>query len=323
MVTDEAPYTSPGPDEVVIRTRAVAINPADVGIQKAGVLLTKYPAILGCDAAGIVEEVGFELKSHFKPGDRVIGPTSPLKDDYKYSGFQDYVVLKWPLLAKIPDKTEFSDGAVLPLGINTAAMCLFEKELLALEFPPGDTGHGKTLLIWGASSSVGACGVQLATAAGYDVFAIASRRNHDFLRSIGAIECFDYNDADLTETMIKSLTGRDIVGAYDAISNQSTLDTLCDILHQSGGRQLIAAVMPGAEANAKHNVVVKTNFTIDLVASGTGARIWQGFVGSALAEGKLQCKPDVEIVGRGLESVQKAVDLLAQGVSAKKLVVTL
>jgi len=322
MVIDEAPYPSPGPTELVVKTKAVAINPADWGIQKFGVLLTKFPAILGCDAAGIVEEVGSDLTSTFKPGDRVVGAASPL-EDYKYAAFQDYVVLRMPLLAKIPDDVKFSDAAVLPLGVNTAASCLFQPDMLGLELPPGNAGHGKTLLVWGASSSVGACGVQLAVAAGYEVFAIASGHNHDFLRSIGAGQCFDYNDANIVEAVVKALIGKDIVGAYDAISKEPTLHALCDILHRSGGRKFIASVMPGTEANAKLDVVIKINFASVLGESGTGPRIWQGFLEPALAAGKFQYKPDAEIVGHGLESVQKAVDLLSQGVSAKKLVVTL
>lgn len=143
----------------------------------------KYLAILGCDAAGIVEEVGSDLASMFEPGDRVIGQAGALQD-YKYSAFQDYVVLEMPLLAKILDKAKFSDAVMLPLGVRTAASCLFEPEMLGLELPPGRAGHGKTLLVWGASSSVGSCGVQLATAAGYEVFAVASERNHSFVRSI-------------------------------------------------------------------------------------------------------------------------------------------
>lgn len=58
MVVQDAPYSKPEADELVIKTMAITVNPADVVIQKLGVLLQSYPAILGCDVAGIVEEVG-------------------------------------------------------------------------------------------------------------------------------------------------------------------------------------------------------------------------------------------------------------------------
>ena len=101
------------------------------------------------------------------PGDHVIHQAQPIPGGiYKHSGFQQYVVLKMPLIAKIPDDAKWTDAAVLPLGINTAASGLFQQGTLALEMPSSERGRGETLLIWGASSSVGSCGVQLAAAAG-------------------------------------------------------------------------------------------------------------------------------------------------------------
>lgn len=60
-VVDSAPYTSPLDNELVIRTKAIALNPTDVAAQKLGILLKDFPAILGCDVAGEVVEVHFSL----------------------------------------------------------------------------------------------------------------------------------------------------------------------------------------------------------------------------------------------------------------------
>jgi NADPH:quinone reductase-like Zn-dependent oxidoreductase len=323
LIVDNAPYNKPEADEVVIKTKAVAFNPADVGIQKMGIIIDSYPAILGCDAAGIVEEVGSDIKD-FKIGDRVIGQAQPLAGGiYKYSAFQQYVVLKMPSIAKIPDEISWTDATVLPLGINTAASCLFQENTLALHMPPGQAGRGKTLLIWGASSSVGSCGVQLAAAAGYEVFGVASKKNHDFVKSIGAARTFDQSDPDIVENICTALKNKTCVGAYDAISKEKTLHTICDILQKSSERKLIVSVMPNTEALAKHNVIIKTNFGASSSKISVGLQIWRVYLEPALASGALQCKPPAEVVGHGLENVQKAIDLLAQGVSAKKLVVTI
>lgn len=322
MTIGEAPYHAPGPNEVVIQTKAVAINPADVLLQSTGMLLTKYPAILGCDVAGVVEEIGADLAVSFKRGDRVIGSTGPL-EHYKHSAFQEYVVLKPPVLCRIPDDVAFTDGVVLPLGVTTAASCLFGEEMLNLQLPPSNLGAGKILLIWGASSSVGCCGLQLAAAAGYEVYAVASSRNHGLLTLAGATQCFDYRSKTLIADIMKSVGDKEVVGAMDIISTDETLNTLCDILHQSGGRKFIASVIPGADGKGKLNVTVRTNFANDITINGIGATLWNGFMEAALADGRFQYKPNAEIVGHGLEDVQKAVNLLAQGVSAKKLVVTL
>ncbi|KAF2166976.1 hypothetical protein M409DRAFT_54734 [Zasmidium cellare ATCC 36951] len=325
MTVGSAPYPTAGPQEVVIRTAAVAMNPADWLLQQTGMLLSEYPAILGCDAAGEVVEVGQGLEDQFKVGDRVFGAAGPL-NGYRCSAFQEYVVLKAPSIAKIPAAAKYSEAAVLPLGFNTAASCLFAKETLGLEAPPSKAGHGKTVLIWGASSSLGCCGVQTATLAGYEVVAIASKANHDLVQSLGAKSSFDYNDSDIVQSVIRGLKGKEVVGMFDCISKPETLGALCEILSKTtNARKLIAAIQPGSEAHAKHDVEVKTNFVVDQAAyHGTvGKYLWQDFLPAALADGTFRHKPDPEIIGHGLENVQKAVDLLSKGVSAKKLVVTL
>ena len=55
--------------------------------------------------------------------------------------------------------------------------------------------------------------------------------------------------------------------------------------------------------------------------TAVGPAIWHDWVYGALSNGTLRCKPDVKVVGKGLESVQAAVDLMKDGVSATKLVI--
>lgn len=65
-----APVPKPGPGEVLIKVQSTALNPVDWKIQAFGLFLEKFPAILGGDAAGVVEEVG-EGVTNLKKGDRV------------------------------------------------------------------------------------------------------------------------------------------------------------------------------------------------------------------------------------------------------------
>ena len=67
----EAPFPSPGPNEIVIANHAVAINPVDWKMQDHGILIDSYPTIFGCDVAGAVEIVGRSVRV-FQQGDRVI-----------------------------------------------------------------------------------------------------------------------------------------------------------------------------------------------------------------------------------------------------------
>jgi NADPH:quinone reductase-like Zn-dependent oxidoreductase len=67
-----APMPIAGPNEIIVKNAAIAINPIDWHQQDAGVFVQQFPAIIGCDVAGEVHEVG-EGVERFKKGDRVIG----------------------------------------------------------------------------------------------------------------------------------------------------------------------------------------------------------------------------------------------------------
>ncbi|KAM3068097.1 hypothetical protein ACMFMF_009462 [Clarireedia jacksonii] len=321
-IIDFAPYTSPSTNELVIKTKAIALNPADWVIQRLGVIVEDFPAILGCDVAGEVVEVHSSLASTYSVGDRVIGLANCLarKDGvYCYSAFQEYVVLKMPTVAKIPEGVAYENAVVLPLGVNTAASCLFMKKTLGLEAP--SMSARKTLLVWGGSSSVGSCSVQLAVQAGYDVVAVASERNHEMVKTLGAIACFDQNDSTIVDSMVAYLRDKEVVGALHVIHNDNALDALCEILEKVSGK-LIASVIPGAEAKGKNEVKIITNSDTAFADSEIGKRIWD-WLNEAMGKRIIKYMPQSDVVGKGLEDVQKAVDILAEGVSAKKLVVSI
>lgn len=165
----------------------MAINPANVKVQQMGILISEYPAILGCDVAGEAIEVGSSLADIYMVGDLVIGQTSCLKRRYHiycYSAFQEYVVLNSPKFAKLPEDVEHKDTIVLPHGISTAASCLFHKSDSSFRAPPLSgikPGNGQPVLVSGGSSSIGSCGVQMLSLAGYKAIATASKRNRNIL----------------------------------------------------------------------------------------------------------------------------------------------
>ena len=77
LKVSEAAYNPPGADELVIRSRAVAINPVDWKQQDLDIFIDAYPFIFGCDVAGTVEEIGASVAG-FKRGDRVIRSVYPI-----------------------------------------------------------------------------------------------------------------------------------------------------------------------------------------------------------------------------------------------------
>lgn len=156
-----APYTPPGPNEIVVKNHAIAINPLEWIKQIAGNYIfswIKYPFIMGSDLAGEVFVVGKGV-TRFKVGDRVIGHAvgmDPKSNKSSEGAFQEYTVIRTNLASPIPDSLSYEDACVLPLCASTAACGLFMKDFLALQYPtvsPKPTG--KTLLIWGGSTSVG------------------------------------------------------------------------------------------------------------------------------------------------------------------------
>jgi NADPH:quinone reductase-like Zn-dependent oxidoreductase len=177
-----APYTSPRENEIVIKNGAVAINPIDWMLQDQGTSLMftwlKYPFVLGTDVAGEVVEVGSRI-TRFNIGDRVV--CHAVGKDQKRnrsaeSAFQTYTVLLAHMASLIPSTLSYESACVLPLGMSTAACGLFQEDQLALQHPsalPRPTG--KTLLVWGGSTSVGSNAIQLGVTAGYEVFTSLSR----------------------------------------------------------------------------------------------------------------------------------------------------
>ncbi len=191
-----APYTKPGPKEITIKNHAVATNPLDFIKQTVGDLLydwLKYPIILGSDVAGEIVEVGKDV-TRFKVGDRVVGHSVGMAkkhNSHALCGYQEYVNLLPHMTSHIPDRLPYENAAVIPLGLSTAACALFQKDQLALQYPssPAAKSTGKTVLIWGGSTSVGANAIQLSIAAGYEVITTCSPRNFDFVKRLGAVCC--------------------------------------------------------------------------------------------------------------------------------------
>lgn len=97
-------------------------------------------------------------------------------------------------VAELPEKIAAATGVVLPLGVSTAAAGLYQKDFLALPLPREDFEDlERTVLIWGGSSSVGSCAIQLAIASGADVITTASESNFEYVKALGARLVFDYH----------------------------------------------------------------------------------------------------------------------------------
>jgi NADPH:quinone reductase-like Zn-dependent oxidoreductase len=160
------PDPHPGPGQVRIAVRAAGVNPSDWK-KRQGLMDPGLPQAMGYEAAGIVDELG-ESVTDVAIGDRVFGFSAE-------EGTQaELAVLAY--YAPIPPSLGFPGAAALPAAIETATRALDQLGV----------GNGSTLLVNGASGSVGSAAVQLAVARGARVIGTASPANHQYLRSLGA-----------------------------------------------------------------------------------------------------------------------------------------
>jgi len=320
-----APTATAGPGEVVIKNAYVAINPVDWKIQEYSPAFQKYPDILGRDIAGEIIEVGPDV-TRLHVGQRVIAHAlGRLTGDPKHGGFQLYTVAHEITVSPIPDSIPYEKAVVLPLAISTAAAGLYQQGFLALPFPTiNPKPSGKTILIWGGSSSVGSTAIQLAVGSGLEVYATASKKNLDYVKALGAKHAFDHSAPTVVEDIVTSLKGREFVGAFDAISSPDTLKATAEIVLQLGGGK-IATVLgtPSSGIPVGVTAVGVSAVSIASEQADVGDAVWRKYVPEALKNGQLLPKPEPLVIKGGLDHIQEALDTLKKGVSAAKVVVEL
>ena len=143
----------------------------------------------------------------------------------------------------------------MPLSISTASAGLYQKDFLSLPYPTKDPkSTGKAILVWGGSSSVGSSAIQLAVASGLEVVTTASKRNFEYVKRLGAKHAFDHGSKDVVEEIVKVLGEGKIVGAYDAISEESTVKSCAEVVNKMGGGMVVTVLPPpekGLPANVK------------------------------------------------------------------------
>lgn len=127
------------------------------------------------------------------------------------------------MTAILPDSITYAAGSVLPLAADTALVGLVSSSGKGLGLPLPSLNpepSGKTIVLWGASSSVGALVTQLAVAAGAKVIATASSHNFDFVKMCGATEVFDYKTSTVVDDVVQAVqsAGGDFIGVYDAVA---------------------------------------------------------------------------------------------------------
>lgn len=245
--------------------------------------------------------------------------------DAAQGGFQLYTLCNALLVQKIPSNVDYKSATVLPLALATAAACLFKKETLALPLPTTTSNppsSGKSVLVWGGSSSVGATAIQLAAGAGHKVVSIASSHNLEKVKSLGAAAVFDYKSSSVTDDIIAALQGTEFAGVCDAIGTPDAAEAWAPIYKKLGGRY--GSVMPDAKGLPEG--IEGTSVFAPSVAYADkyiGDVIFAKWVPEALANGSLKALPEPKVIPGGLEGIQKGLEEQKKGVSFGKIVIEL
>ncbi|GAK03570.1 zinc-containing alcohol dehydrogenase [Geomicrobium sp. JCM 19037] len=177
----------PAERQLLVKIKAVSVNPVDTKQFTAGVGQFEEPRILGYDAAGVVERVGDGVKQ-FQEGDEVYyaGDVTKLGTNSEYHLVDERIV------AKKPRSLSFSESAAVPLTTITAREALFDRMGVKKQ---REENAGKRLLIVGAAGGVGSMAIQIAKWAGLSVTATASRKEtKKWVHTLGADHVIDHGD---------------------------------------------------------------------------------------------------------------------------------
>jgi NADPH:quinone reductase-like Zn-dependent oxidoreductase len=322
-------------DYIIVKVKAVALNPTDIlHIDH----FASPGARVGCDYAGIVEEVGSTVTKRFRKGDRVAGFVHGSNAvEHEDGTFGEYITAKGDLQIHIPDNLSFEQAATIGVGITTVGQALYQS--LSIPKPETPAIEKFPILIYGGSSATGVLAIQYAKLSGLEVITTASKPSFDYLKSLGADAVFDYGSPACAED-IKNKTKRQLKHVFDCVSKGDSTKISVEAMSDEGGVYTTLQPVPkNIVSSINDKVTIK--FTLAYSAIGEHFQFGKAVDANAvdfefakkfwedgeklLAEGKIKVhQRSVNEGGSGLEGVLKGLQLMREGVvKRKKLVYTL
>lgn len=226
----DLPDPKPGPTEVLVNVKAVAVNPIDTYIRAGAVKADlPNPYVIGCDLAGTVEQVGADV-SGLRPGDRVWGSNQGLFG--RQGTFAEYAVVEEKWLYPIPTgQTEAEAVAGALVGI-TAHLGLFLHAQLK---------GGEVVFVNGGTGGVGSSVVQLAKSVGAHVIAtVGNEQKKARCKQLGAELVLDYHSDTLDQDIRNFAEPYGGIHVWFETQREPTLDRTVGLMAKRGRIVLMA-----------------------------------------------------------------------------------
>ncbi|WP_280507832.1 NADP-dependent oxidoreductase [Nocardia flavorosea] len=199
----------PGRGEVLLRLGAASVNPVDCKLRAGRVrFLGDPPFTLGFDVSGTVVAIGADVTG-IRRGDNVFGMVHSRTGTYS-----EFVVARADTLVVHPPGSDHVTAAAIPTAALTAWQAL----------DAADPKPNETVLVHAASGGVGHFAVQFAARRGAKVIGTARRRNHHFVRGLGAADVVDYTETDFTTAVGRVDVVLDLVGGQYGKRSLRVLD---------------------------------------------------------------------------------------------------
>ena len=198
----------PKENEILIKVYASTVNRTDAGFRSAEYFISRFWSgllrpncqILGCEFAGVIEEIGKRVTT-FRRGDKVFG-----YNDKTFGGHGEYIAIaETDAVTSMPDNLSFNSAAPLTEGAHYAMVDIRAAKI----------ERGQNVLVYGASGAIGSAAVQLLKHFGATVTAVCNTKNVELVKTLGADTVIDYQTQDFTKT------GNKYQFIFDAVGKSS------------------------------------------------------------------------------------------------------
>ena len=235
MRLEELPTPVPQPGQVLVRIRAIGVNPVETYIRSGKYAIAPtLPFTPGSDAAGIVEAIGPDVKS-IANGARVytLGTLT--------GAYAEFALCTEPQVHRLPDNISFEQGAGVNIPYATACRALLVR---------ARAEAAETILIHGASGGVGTAATQLARALGLRVIGTAGTvEGRALAKEQGAHEVLDHRAPDHLEQLMSLTGGRGVDIIIEMLANVNLAKDLSVLA--KGGRVVIVGNRGTIEINPR------------------------------------------------------------------------